>query len=284
MLKEKSVLIVDDEIGVRDTLKRGIYRQFNRTDKRVSIIEAGNGIEAIALANSSPPDLIIMDIRMPIMDGLKACSILRRDSRFTETIIIMLTCEITEESTGLLSGADDYIIKPFDIKTLLIRIERGLFKRGGTRPTTYSESDSALTKIYFVNCWLHYEIARAKRYQHPLSLLLIKLKITDSKQSSDSTDVEVIKLLTCRASDPLIKWGDNTFAILLTETCADDAILLAKNIHRLVMDNPHFSHPSIGIANLEDTLNDDLILNAENSLMAAIDMGKIVLNRLSITW
>jgi DNA-binding response OmpR family regulator len=284
MLKEKSVLIVDDEIGVRDTLKRGIYRQFNRTDKRVSIIEAGNGIEAIALANSSPPDLIIMDIRMPIMDGLKACSILRRDSRFAETIIIMLTCEIIEESIGSLSGADDYIIKPFDIKTLLIRIERGLFKRGGTRPAAYSESDGVLTKIYFVNCWLHYEIARAKRYQHPLSLLLIKLKIAHSKQSSQSTDVEVIKLLTCRASDPLIKWDDNTFALLLTETCADDAILLAKSINRLVINNPNFSHPSIGIANLEDTLNDDLILNAENSLMAAIDMGKIVLNRLSIAW
>ena len=282
MLKEKSVLIVDDERGVRETLKRGIHRQFNKADKRVSIIEAGNGKEAIALANSSPPDLILMDIRMPIMDGLKACSILRSDSRFASTMIIMLTCEVAEESAGLLSGADDYIIKPFNIKTLLIRIDKGLFKQGGMRPTAYAESEGALTKSYFVDCWLHYEIARAKRYQHPLSLLLIKLERTDTRQSSESRDLEVIKLLKRRASDPLIKWGDNTFAILLTETCADDAIVLAKNLSWLVMANPHFSQSNIGIANLEDTLTDDLILNAENSLAASINTGKTVLNRLSI--
>lgn len=283
MLKEKSVLIVDDEIGVRQTLKRGIHRQFNKENIRVAISEAGNGKEAIALANSSPPDLILMDIRMPIMDGLKACSILRSDSRFASTMIIMLTCEVAQESVGLLSGADDYIIKPFNIKTLLVRIEKGLFKRGGMRPAAYGESDGALTKSYFIDCWLHYEIARAKRYQHPLSLLLIKLERTDTKLSSKSRDVEVIKLLKRRASDPLIKWGENTFALLLSETCADDAVLLAKHISWLVMNNPKFSHSSMGIANLEDTLTDDLILNAENSLAASIGSGKTVLNRLSIS-
>lgn len=282
MFREKSVLIVDDEEGVRQTLKRGIHRQFNRGNKRVSISEAGNGKEAIALANRFPPDLIIMDIRMPVMDGLKACRILRSDSKFAATIIIMLTCEITEESAGLLSGADDYVIKPFDIKTLLIRIEKSLFRQGAMGAVSYAESDGVLSKNYFVESWLSYEVARAKRYQHPLSLLLVKIDSSDSKQSAKGRDLAVIKLLKRRASDPLIKWGEHTFAILLIETCAEDAVLLAKRIIWLAQKSPHLLPPNVGIANLEDTLTDDLVINAEYSLAASVCTGNVVLNRLSV--
>ena len=282
MLREKSVLIVDDEEGVRQTLKRGIHRQFNKGDKRVAISEAGNGEEAIALANKFPPDLIIMDIRMPVMDGLKACRILRSDSKFASTIIIMLTCEITEESAGLLSGADDYVIKPFDIKTLLIRIEKSLFRQGAMGTVSYAESDGVLSKNYFVESWLSYEVARAKRYQHSLSLLLVKIESSDAKQSAKSKDLTVIKLLKRRASDPLIKWGEHTFAILLIETCAADAVLLAKRIIWLAQKSPHLLRPNLGIANLEDTLTDDLVINAEYSLAASVCTGDIVLNRLSV--
>ncbi|NQZ24935.1 MAG: response regulator [Colwellia sp.] len=282
MLREKSVLIVDDEEGVRQTLKRGIHRQFNKGDKRVAISEAGNGEEAIALANKFPPDLIIMDIRMPVMDGLKACRILRSDSKFASTIIIMLTCEITEESAGLLSGADDYVIKPFDIKTLLIRIEKSLFRQGAMGTVSYAESDGVLSKNYFVESWLSYEVARAKRYQHSLSLLLVKIESSDAKQSAKGKDLTVIKLLKRRASDPLIKWGEHTFAILLIETCAADAVLLAKRIIWLAQKSPHLLRPNVGIANLEDTLTDDLVINAEYSLAASVCTGDIVLNRLSV--
>ncbi|MCJ8295611.1 MAG: response regulator [Colwellia sp.] len=282
MLREKSVLIVDDEEGVRQTLKRGIHRQFNKGDKRVAISEAGNGEEAIALANKFPPDLIIMDIRMPVMDGLKACRILRSDSKFASTIIIMLTCEITEESAGLLSGADDYVIKPFDIKTLLIRIEKSLFRQGAMGTVSYAESDGVLSKNYFVESWLSYEVARAKRYQHSLSLLLVKIESSDAKQSAKSKDLTVIKLLKRRASDPLIKWGEHTFAILLIETCAADAVLLAKRIIWLAQKSPHLLRPNVGIANLEDTLTDDLVINAEYSLAASVCTGNVVLNRLAV--
>jgi len=282
MLEEKSVLIVDDEIGVRDTLKRGIHRQFNKGSKRVSILEAGNGEEAISLANSFSPDLILMDIRMPIMDGLKACSILRRDSKFASTMIIMLTCEITEESQGLLSGADDYVIKPFDIKTLLIRIERGLFKQKSIERVSYTESNGVLSKNFFVDSWLTYEVSRAKRFQHSLSLLLVRIDSIDSHKSTENSDLALIGLLKSRASDLLIKWGENTFAILLIETCADDAVLLAKRIIWLAHNSPKLLHPNVGIANLEDTLTDDLIINAEYSLAASVSTGEVVLNRLAV--
>ncbi|KGJ93022.1 response regulator [Colwellia psychrerythraea] len=282
MLKEKSVLIVDDEKGVRQALKRGIHRQFNREENRVSISEASNGKEAIASANSFLPDLIIMDMRMPIMDGLKACRILRNDNKFSATKIMMLTCEISEEGAGLLSGADDYIIKPFDIKTLLIRIENSLFNQSANKTTAYIEYDGILTKHQFIEYWLDYEISRAQRFQHSLSLLMIKMEIIGRKSSFLNKDTEMSTLLKRRSSDLLIKWGENTFAILLIETSADDAILLAKRITWLAKKSPYLTLPSLGIANLEGTLNDDLIVNAEHSLAASISTGKIVLNRLVV--
>ncbi len=284
MLAEKNVLIVDDEIGVRQTLKRGIHRKFNKENNRVAIREAGNGQEAIDLANKFSPDLILMDIRMPIMDGLKACSILRSDSKFASTVIIMLTCEITEESAGLLSGADEYIIKPFDIKTLLIRIERGLFNPLITGRATYAEIYGVLAKSYFVEHWLGYEIARAKRYQHSLSLLLIKIEPKNENLTEEECQQEALALIKSRTCDPLIRWGENTFAILLVETCADDALVLAKRILDLTTNSPSHLPPSLGIANLEDTLTDDLIVNAEYSLAASACTGKVVLNRLAVNF
>ena len=65
----KKVLIVDDEVDVRNTLIRGIKRKFNKKNQVVSITEACNGQEAIELANLCPPDLLLMDIRMPVMNG-----------------------------------------------------------------------------------------------------------------------------------------------------------------------------------------------------------------------
>lgn len=282
MLKEKSVLIVDDEVGVREALIRGIKRKFKKEGKCISISEAGNGKEAIDLAHKSPPDLILMDIRMPVMDGLKACRLLRGDSKFAATTIIMLTCEIAEESLGLLSGADDYVIKPFDIKTLLIRIERGLFKEKAINNLAYRDNNGILSKACFMTTCFNFEIARAKRYQHSLSFLLINIEPNKQIEEADDIDVEIAKLLLGRASDIVVRWSTNTFAILLTETQADDATLLAKRICWRVKNNPNLLRPFVGIANLEDTVTDDLIANAESSLNKSIQTGNIVLNRLVV--
>jgi len=282
-LDGKKVLIVDDEIGVRHTLIRSIQRQFNKTNESVSIAEASNGKEAIELANLNPPDLILMDVRMPIMDGLKACKILRSDMKFAATKIIILTCEITEENEGLLSGADDYVIKPFDIKTLLIRIERGLFQPVLTKDVSSSiDLNGLLSKECFFKVFLDFEIARAKRFQHSLSLLLLKVQPRNSQEQSNQGQEYLVKLLKRRTSDKVINWAENTYAILLTQTNADDAYLVAKHIICHVRSRAEFLHYSLGIANLEDTLTDNLVINAESSLRESARTGEIILNRKAI--
>mgnify|MGYP000294093044 FL=1 len=278
----KKVLIVDDEIGVRNTLIRGIKRKFNKTNQLVSITEASNGQEAIELANFSPPDLILMDIRMPVMNGLKACKLLRSDTKFAATKIIILTCEIMEESEGLLSGADDYVIKPFDIKTLLIRIERGLFQSTPLNKIAPAYLNGLLSKECFFDICLNFEVARAKRFQRPLSLLLLKVSPKDIGDQNQKSQEFILTLLKRRISDKVINWGENIFAILLTETTADDAALVAKHIVSRVDNSPDFLRTFVGIANLEDTLTDNLVVNAESSLKESVLTGDITLNRKAI--
>ncbi len=86
----------------------------------------------------------------------------------------------------------------------------------------------------------------------------------------------MIRFLKRRTAGLVIKWAENTFAILLIETSADDAIFLATRITWLAKKNPSLAPPSLGIVNLEDTLISYLIINAKRSLAASICTGKIV--------
>jgi DNA-binding response OmpR family regulator len=117
----KTILVVDDEPKivqlVRDYLERAGYR----------VLTASNGKTALALAHSERPDLIVLDLGLPEMDGLDVTRTLRRDSNVP---ILMLTArsEETDKLVGLELGADDYITKPFSPKELVARI-RVVFRR-----------------------------------------------------------------------------------------------------------------------------------------------------------
>lgn len=121
------ILVVDDE----DLLIKGI--RFNLQNDGYEVITGSNGVEAVQLAKERTPDLIILDIMMPQMDGLTACAKIRE---FSNVPIILLTAK-TEDMDKLLGfeqGADDYITKPFNILELKARI-RALLRRSGTQDT-----------------------------------------------------------------------------------------------------------------------------------------------------
>jgi DNA-binding response OmpR family regulator len=115
------ILVVDDEPKVarlaRDYLEKNGFR----------VIIAGDGQSALAVARREKPDLIILDLLLPQMDGREVCRILRRES---DVPIIMLTAlsEEIDQVTGLEIGADDYITKPFSVRTLVARV-RSLLRR-----------------------------------------------------------------------------------------------------------------------------------------------------------
>ena len=115
------ILVVDDE----ELLVKGI--RFNLQNDGYDIITASNGIEAVRLTQEEKPDIVILDIMMPHMDGLTACARIRE---FSDVPIILLTAktEDMDKLMGFEQGADDYLTKPFNILELKARI-RALLRR-----------------------------------------------------------------------------------------------------------------------------------------------------------
>ena len=119
------ILVVDDE----ELLVKGI--RFNLENDGYEVITGSDGLEAIALAKEQKPDLIILDVMMPNVDGLQACQEIRQ---FSEVPIIMLTAksEDIDKLMGFEQGADDYLTKPFNILELKARI-RALLRRSAAK-------------------------------------------------------------------------------------------------------------------------------------------------------
>ena len=126
----QTILAVDDDVDILDLL------EISLDSDGYDVITAGDGLDAIAKAKSHVPDLIVLDLMMPKMDGFEVIDNLRLDSQTRAIPVIMLTAraQITEKLQGLDAGADDYITKPFDLKELSARIKAVL---GRTQPTKY---------------------------------------------------------------------------------------------------------------------------------------------------
>lgn len=110
----KRILIADDEETVRSLVKRLLGKTYN-------VLEAENGEEAVKVAVNEKPDLILMDILMPKMDGLTACYAIKRNPATKGIPVVMLTAvdyELNRKLSQDVMGAQDYITKPFDAETL----------------------------------------------------------------------------------------------------------------------------------------------------------------------
>jgi len=127
-----SILVVDDEPQIRRVLRATLSAQ------GYAILEARNGAEAVEIMHGERPDLVLLDMNMPAMDGLETCRAIRVDS---EVPIIMLTVRGAEKDKvqALDAGADDYVVKPFGMAELLARI-RAALRRAETDETSLTVS------------------------------------------------------------------------------------------------------------------------------------------------
>jgi DNA-binding response OmpR family regulator len=117
----KSILLVEDDDTLRKTLA------LNLSNEEYDVIQTGDGVEALNLAREKTPDLIVLDVMLPNLDGLSVCRIIRNES---DVPIIMLTARGSEVDriVGLEIGADDYIVKPFSLGEFLARV-RAILRR-----------------------------------------------------------------------------------------------------------------------------------------------------------
>jgi DNA-binding response OmpR family regulator len=126
LVMTQTLLVVDDKLNVREMLKDYLSEQGFR------VVTAGNGQEALFVARYEKPDLVLLDIMMPQMDGYQFLPAFRRES---QAPVILLTARLEESDKvqGLELGADDYVTKPFGMRELLARV-RAQLRRAGHGP------------------------------------------------------------------------------------------------------------------------------------------------------
>ena len=134
-----SVLIVEDDHNIQELLQMYLEKE------GYAVTVASDGSQGLSKFRAIKPDLVLLDVMMPVMDGWAVCKAIRADS---QTPIIMLTAkgETDDKVTGLKSGADDYVTKPFEMKELLARIE-AVLRRTGTVATSESSRRLVFDKM-----------------------------------------------------------------------------------------------------------------------------------------
>ncbi|MEW5871591.1 MAG: response regulator transcription factor [Chloroflexota bacterium] len=136
------ILVIEDD----DIVARTIERSLRGDDFRVTL--AGSGVEGLKAARRRIPDLVILDIIMPGMDGYTVCREMRADPRLAETPILFLTAKVKDgdKIAGFTAGADDYLCKPFNIDELILRL-RAILRRARRQvqgqTLTFSEAQAA---------------------------------------------------------------------------------------------------------------------------------------------
>jgi len=134
-VKKEKILLVDDEPDILDLIS------YNLEKEGYNIQTAGNGRDAIAIAKEMLPDLILLDVMMPGMDGMETCVELREIEDLKSTVIAFLTArgEDYSQIAGFEAGADDYISKPIKPRVLISRIQALLRRKGPIAETTQTE-------------------------------------------------------------------------------------------------------------------------------------------------
>lgn len=118
-MSKKRILLVDDEKDLVETV------QFRLEANGYEVISAGDGQEGLSKARSEKPDLIILDLMLPKMDGYKVCGLLKKDARYAQIPIILFTARAQSDDVkmGEEVGADAYITKPFEPQMLLGKVK-----------------------------------------------------------------------------------------------------------------------------------------------------------------
>ncbi len=141
-----SILIIDDEEDIRDILKYNLEKEGFYVDV------ASNGEQGLAKIKSNIPDLVILDVMMPGMDGIEVCDLIRSTPNYENIIICLLTARNEDYSqiAGLDSGADDYVAKPVKPKVLVSRINALLRRKGKVQQENISSTGLIINREKYI--------------------------------------------------------------------------------------------------------------------------------------
>ena len=123
MSSQNRILIAEDDEAVRSAIRRALEHE------GYEVTVAEDGARALEISNNIPPDLYLLDVMMPKVDGLSVCRTLRHRGDTTPIIVVTARHLVSDRVAGLDAGADDYLVKPFALDELLARV-RALLRRG----------------------------------------------------------------------------------------------------------------------------------------------------------
>lgn len=276
------VLIVDDDPATADFLVQALtpyYRTF-------SVL---SGEDAIGFCATHAPDLVVLDLHMPVLDGLLTCKMLKAIPNMVKCPIVFSTADASTEQEMKCwdAGATDFVVKPIVIKTLVKRIRAHVIAKMQSdlvENTVFIDPQTGLyNRRYFKDCY-DKQVSLAKRNDDPLSLVMFELKNTrlfDKKSPTTiaSRHVKTISNLIShelsRPTDTLIRYSDNEFAVLLPDTYIFGAkhiiqkVLNAVTVLKDEQGDPSFAQIEVvaGMASLEALQkNTNLIEIAERSM------------------
>ncbi|MFD8224442.1 response regulator transcription factor [Streptomyces massasporeus] len=139
-----TVLLAEDDRAIRNALERAL------TLEGYQVVAVADGVEALAQAHRNRPDVLLLDVMMPGIDGLQVCRVLRAEGDRTPVLMLTALVETADRIAGLDAGADDYVVKPFDVEEVFARL-RALLRRtspvgAGSAPAT--ETPKALPERF----------------------------------------------------------------------------------------------------------------------------------------
>jgi diguanylate cyclase (GGDEF)-like protein len=296
------ILVADDEPINRSLIQRRLERE------GYLVYTAENGRQAVEITRETLPDLVILDVMMPEMDGMEACRLIKEGETTHDLPVIFLSArdETEMKVNGLTLGANDYISKPFKAEELLARVSVAIrLKRERDQLRATAEEARASAEIaheqamtdaltgllnrYGLQRTLQREQAEARRYHRPLSCMLIDLdnfKTINDTYGHAAGDIalqQIAGILTkaVRGSDMVFRHGGEEFLVLLPETNLEGAAALAEKI-RLAADGQLFGDGHIfpitlsaGVASLTDhESGHDMIARADMALYNAKARGR----------
>ena len=243
MLEEQQkILIVDD-----DEITRILMAEILADLDDVTVLSAESGAEALHLAAQHRPDLVLLDIYMPGMDGIEVCRRLLAEPATQDTAVMFITAASTpeDEERGLAAGALDFIRKPISPGIVQARARNILKLRRATQQLEQLASTDALTgarnRRYFLEA-AEAEFRRSRRYDQSLSFLMLDIDHFKSvnDQWGHAIGDEALKAATAaiqgamRREDTLGRLGGEEFAVLLPQTDAANAALFAERVRQAI--------------------------------------------------
>ena len=247
-----TILVADDSMVVRAVLRRQLEGDGH------TVVEAVNGEEAIAACREYRPDVILLDVEMPVLDGHATLARLKADPQLKDIPVVFLTGRVdtVDMVNGLRLGAHDYLRKPFEANELMARVSAALRTKGlqDELRTRNAELDRVsridmLTNIYnrrHLDEHLRRVISAARRHDRTVGVLIVDIdhfKEVNDERGHLAGDVvlrEVAARLqqAMRTEDALGRWGGEEFLAVLTDTPPEGIRIMAERLRQVIAAAP----------------------------------------------